>query len=63
MRIAFEMGARTAALRPSLPQVYQEMISLPMEKPGGGEGKQSLDFDSLKSYIPRNRDAQGGSKG
>ncbi|MBI5966741.1 MAG: hypothetical protein HY882_02630 [Deltaproteobacteria bacterium] len=28
------MRARTAALRPSPPQVYQEMISLPMEKLG-----------------------------
>jgi len=28
------MRARTAALRPSPPQVYQEMISLAMEKLG-----------------------------
>jgi len=30
------MRARAAALRPSPPQVYQEMIFLPMEKLGGG---------------------------
>jgi len=28
------MRARTAALRPSPGQVYQKMVSLPMEKPG-----------------------------
>ena len=31
------MRARTAALRPSPPPIYQEMNSLPTEKLGGGK--------------------------
>jgi len=33
------MRARTAALRPSPPRVYQEKISFPMEKLGGARDR------------------------
>ena len=46
------MRARTAALRPSPPRIYQERISLPMEKLGGGKHYWSGGYVLLRSVPP-----------
>jgi len=45
------MRARTASLRPSPAQVYQEMISLPMGKMGSGKKYSPLPTRKLCGMI------------